>query len=153
MKTLRSRLARTTGMTLVEVVFAMFVLLLCAFVFVATFPMSTQSRSKADHRSKAISMAARQLEAAREAGYSSLITFSGLSSRGMIDSSASASPYSISNVTLDSNQSISSVLPGGSGTMAVTTQVNQPLTVSVTVRWTERGALRSVTLSTLIADI
>lgn len=147
------KLTDRRGMTLTEVVFSMSILLMCAFVFTAVFPMSTQSRTKADHRSTAISLAQRQLEAARDAGYTPLQSYESLYSRGLVDASSSTSPYSFTNVTMGSGHSVNNSLPQATATMAVTTQNNQPATVSVTVSWNEQNRTRSVTLSTMIANI
>ncbi len=141
------------GMTLVELVLAMSVLLMCAFLFVAEFPMSTQSRNKVDLRSKAVSLAQRQLETARDAGYNTLVTYSGLYSKGAIDYSPTSTPYSCTNVTLGSGMSIANSLPQGTGTMSVVTQSPELLRVTVTVSWNDRGTQRSVTLATLISYI
>lgn len=141
------------GMTLVEIVFAMGVLLMMALLFAAAFPMATQSRSKTSNRSIAVSLAERELEAARDAGYTSLGSYNGMASRGLVDGSTgspTSSPYSITNVTLDTNQSIASSLPSGTGTLDVTTQSTELLKVTATVSWTEPTGPQSVTISTLI---
>jgi len=140
------------GMTLVETVLAMGVLLVCAMVFSATFPAASHARERTGDRSKAVSLASRQLEAARDAGYDALLTYSGCAGAGLVNTSQQASPYVCTSVTFGSGQSIANSLPGGAGTMSVDTVSPELLRVTVTVTWQDGRATRSTTLSTLIAS-
>lgn len=143
------------GVTLVEIVFAMCVLLMCAFLFVAAFPVATRSRTKVDNRSTAVALAERQLEAARDAGYSVLLSAPGLFERGVIDSAGATSPYPCSNVTLNSDSSVSSSLEDGSATMAVVREAgfDELLRIRVNVRWTEEGEQREINVNTLLTQL
>lgn len=141
------------GMTLTELVIAMGVLLICSFIFVAAFPMATQTREKADMRSTAISLANRHLEFCRDVGYNALITADGVVSRGLADPGATGSPYSITNVTLGTDQSIANTLPNGTGTLTIqeTAANSELLRLTVIVSWRDGDTPRSISASTLLS--
>ncbi|MEI6914154.1 MAG: hypothetical protein WCL39_03390 [Armatimonadota bacterium] len=140
------------GMTIVEIVFAMSVLLSCALVYAAAFPTATTSRQKADNRAFALSLADRQMESIRDAGYAQIQSLAGLQAVSLVDASPTTSPYSITNVTLGSQQTIASALPSGIGTMAINTEGTGLVRVTVTVVWYEKGRARTVVVSTLVCD-
>jgi len=148
-------LRNRSGMTLVEVTFAMGVLLLCAFLFSATFPVSTQSRAKADNRATATALAQRHLEAVQDAGFHGIQTQNVLTANGLIDGVVSASPptYSFSSITFGTGQSPANSLPQGQGLLRINELAPTLGEVTVTVRWRENDEWRSVTLSTLVAGI
>lgn len=150
---IRTTLVCRRGMTLTELVIAMGVLLICSFIFVAAFPMATQTREKADMRSTAISLANRHLEACRDVGYNALITANGVISRGLADAGASGSPYPITNATLGTNQSIANTLPNGTGTMTIqeTAANSELLRITITINWRDGDTPRSVSVSTLLS--
>lgn len=141
------------GFTLPELLLAVSLLVLCAILFAAAFPTSTRSRVRADHRSKAVSLAMREMEAIRDAGYTQISTYSSLYSSQLVDSYPSTTPYSCTNVSLNSGQSIANSLPSGTGAVYVTTQSPDMLLVTVTVNWQDVGQAQSVSVSTLIANI
>ncbi|BCW99909.1 MAG: hypothetical protein KatS3mg024_2736 [Armatimonadota bacterium] len=143
------------GMTLVEVTFAMGVLLLCAFLFSATFPVSTQSRVKADNRATATALAQRHIEAIQDAGFQGIQTQNVLTANGLIDGVALSSPltYSFSTVTFGTGQSPANSLPQGQGLLRINELAPTLDEATVTVRWQENGEWHAVTLSTLVAGI
>lgn len=152
-ETIWSKVCNRRGMTLTELVIAMGVLLICSFIFVAAFPMATQTREKADMRSTAISLANRHLEACRDVGFNALITANGVTSRGLADAGATGSPYPITNVTLGTDQSIANTLPDGTGTLTVqeTAANSELLRLTVTIGWRDGDTPRSISVSTLLS--
>lgn len=138
---------------MVEIVLAMSVLMACAFVFSAAFPTSTANRQKADNHALALTMANREMAALRDEGYGVCSTYSGLSSAGVIDASPTSVPYSFTNVTQGSAQTVANVLPSGTGSLTVTTVSTGVIRLSVVVRWTEQGQSRFISLSSYLANV
>src|SRR5579864_7689128 len=94
------------GYTLIEVLFAIFIVLICAMVVVATMPISGLSSSKTQDLQKATSIAQKELEGIQGEGFSN-ITASQLASDGFIDSTTpvSANTYSCTNSDSANNDS------------------------------------------------
>ncbi|MCC6483207.1 MAG: hypothetical protein IT209_00040 [Armatimonadetes bacterium] len=140
-------------MTMLEIVFAMSVILACALVYAAAFPTSTTNRQKTDNHAVALTLADREMEALRDAGYSIANSYGGLQSANLINSTPASSPYSISNVTHGSSQTIANTLPSGTGTLTVVPQGTGVLRVTVVVSWVEKSATRSISLSSYLANV
>ena len=89
---------RKSGVTLIEVLFAMFLVVACALIVAATMPIADIARGKADLMSKATGMAQKQLEAIRGVGYAN-INAPALAAAGLIDSTTpiTTSTYSFTN--------------------------------------------------------
>lgn len=142
------------GTTLIEVLFAVFMLLACAAVLSATAPVATLSRYKAELSNKAAGIAQKQLEAIKAQGYanaaaSQLVTF------GLIDSATevATNTYSFTNSDSANLDNPAKVLPSGTGTVKIEQITTDLRRVTITVNWNERGTARSFTVGTLIANI
>lgn len=142
------------GTTLVEVMFAAFMLLLCAAVLSATTPIASLSRYKAEQSNKAAGIAQKQLEAIKAAGYanasaSQLVTF------GLIDNTTALpdSSYSFTNSDSANLDNPAKVLPLGTGKVKLEQLATDLRRVTVTVTWDQRGTTRSFSVGTLIANI
>jgi len=142
------------GFTFIEVLLALFLVVTSATIVLATMPLSTSARLKADLNNRATSLAQKQLEAIRGRGYANA-TASQLVSAGLIDSATevSTNTYAFTNNDSAVLDNPSKVLPAGVGVVKVE-QVDLDLRrVTVTVSWTDRGKAFSITIGTLIANL
>lgn len=144
------------GFVLIEVLFAIMLVLTAALIVSATMPVATVSRTMSQLQDKAMDIAQKQMEAIRSTGYAN-VNASQLQALGLIDSTNSvawdpnAFPFTNSdNAKLD-NPGL--VLPNGSGTVEII-QLNFNLVqVIVTVYWTDRGTNRQYSIGTLMANL
>lgn len=145
---------RRRGFSLIEVLIAIFLVVTCMLIVVATMPISTASRAKADLSSKAMGMAQKQLEALKGTGYPNL-TPGQMLSYGLIDSSTAVSTntYSFTNSDAAANDSIARVLPAGTGTVTVEQLDLDLRRVTITITYRDRNATRTVRLGTLVANL
>lgn len=142
------------GFTLVEVLFAIFLVVICALIVAATMPIANVSRAKATDLDKAMGLAQKQLEAIRGVGYPN-DTPTQLAAHGLIDSTSpvGANTYSFTNSDSSNLDNPASVLTGGTGTVTIE-QVGVDLRrVTVTVRWRDRVQYKSFSVGTLIANL
>ena len=149
-----STLRRTLkGVTLIEVMFACFLALMSALILSAAMPISTVSREKANMQDLATSIAQRQLEAIKSQGFAQ-ITPSRLTTVGLIDSATpvSADTYSFNNNSTAIKDDPASVLPGGSGTVTITSPSVDMKEIRVRVRYTDRGSSKQVMVGTNVAN-
>lgn len=149
-----SRKSLTRAFTLIEVLFAVFLVGVSASIVVVTMPTATQSRIKADLNNKATSMAQKQLEAIRGMGYAN-VSANQLATAGVIDSASpvATNTYSFTNSDSAKLDNPALILPNGVGRVKIE-QVDIDLReVIVTVTWNDRGVTRSITLGTLIANL
>lgn len=138
----------------VEVMFALFLLSVSATIVVATMPLATKSRARADMNNKATGLAQKELEAIRGLGYQNA-TPTQLYANGLIDSTTpvATNTYSFTAADGGSLDNVSRVLPSGTGTVKIE-QVDLELRrITVTVNWTERQGNRTVVLGTLVANL
>lgn len=145
---------RRRASTLIEVLFASFLVALCASVLAASIPTATKCRLKATYSGLALSLAQKELEAIRTRGYPN-VSGGQLASLGLLDSAApvGTDTFSFTNVDLPLHDSPSRVLPEGQGFVMIE-QVDLDLRrVIVRVEWTESGQRRSLTLGTLVANL
>jgi len=142
------------GTTLVEVLFAVFLVAVGAVVVAATMPVASASRAKSDLYNKATGLAQKQLEAIRGAGYGN-ITATQLYALGLIDSTEPIEDdtYSFSNSDLASLDSPALVLPSGKGYVSVEQLDLDLRKVVVKVEWDWRGEKRTVTVGTTVANL
>lgn len=140
--------------TLIEVLFAVFLVGVSASIVVVTMPSAAQSRIKADLNNKATSLAQKQLEAIRGMGYAN-VTASQLSALGLIDSTTpiDTNTYSFTNVDSAKLDNPSLILPSGQGRVKVEQADIDLRRVTVTVQWNDRGTVRNITLGTLVANL
>lgn len=148
------RFSRKGGQTLIEVLFAAFMLLACAAVLSATTPIATMSRYKAEQMNRAAGIAQKELEAIKAAGYANA-TASQLVTYGLIDSTTqtATNTYTFTGSDAANFDNPSKVLPSGTGTVLLEQPAVDLRRVTVTVTWDERGTTRSFSVGTLIANI
>ena len=142
------------GITLVEVLFGVFLATFCVLILAAGMPTATTARIKADNNNKATSLAQKELEAIRGVGYANL-TGDRLFSYGLTDSKTpiTGSTYSFTNVDLGLNDNAAKILNQGAGTVTVN-QVSIGLReVIITVSWFDKSVKKSVTIGTRIAEL
>ena len=142
------------GFSLIEVLFAVFMSLMCATILAATMPIATASRERADANNKATSVAQKQLEAIRGLGYGN-ITPNQLLAYKLIDSvtPVSDSTYSFKNVDKEAKDSVANVLKGGDGNVMIE-QIDTDLRrVTVIVTYEDRSGKQEVRLATLVANL
>lgn len=142
------------GFSLVETLIAIFLVVTCMLVVVATMPLATASRAKADLLSRATGLAQKQIEAMRGVGYPNL-TGTQMASYGLVDSGTpiATNTYSFTNADSLANDSPARVLPSGTGTVMVE-QVDVDLRrITVVVTYRDRGTTRTVRLGTLVANL
>lgn len=145
---------RVQGFSLIEVLFSVFLVVVCASIVAATMPMAANSHAVADHYNKALNLAQKQLETITRGGFANA-TPDQLLAAGLIDSenSVAANTYPFTNSDSTSRDNPGLVLHNGTGTVCVQ-QLDIDLTqVIVTVSWSERNGSHSVQLGTLIANL
>ncbi len=151
----RIRRARQ-GFVLIEVLFAIFLVMTAALIVAATTPVSTVSRTMSKMEDKAMDLAQKQVEAIRGAGFANanpgqLVAYGLIDSTNPIGNNPNLYPFTNSDSANRDNPS--AVLPNGSGTVEVD-QLNFNLVrVIVTVNWTDRGTPRTYSVGTLMADL
>ncbi len=142
------------GFSLIEVLIAVFLVITCMLIVIATMPLATASRNKADRSTKAIGLAQKELEALRGAGYPNL-TPTQMYSYGLIDNTTavSSNTYTFTNADALAYDSPANVLPNGTGTVTVE-QLDfdlRRLTVAVTYR--DLNTTKTVRLGTIVANL
>jgi prepilin-type N-terminal cleavage/methylation domain-containing protein len=152
---------RTRGFTLIEIVFALFLLATGAIITTAALPIANTQRARADMQNKAVGLAQKEIEAIRGLGYANA-TGAQLYSYGMIDnttplagypSGSTDNTYSFTNADSSAYDNPARLLPSCTARVRVI-QVDIDLKqVSVTVTWVERGVTRTFTDGTLIANL
>ncbi len=142
------------GITLIEVLFAIAIVGVSASILVATTPIASMSRYKADQLNKASGLAQKELEAVRGLGYGN-ITAAQLATSGLIDSATpiSTNTYSFTNADSGANDNPAKILPTGKGTVKLEQPATDLKRVTVQVTWNERGTTRTFTLATVIANM
>jgi len=145
---------RKSGVTLIEVLFAMFLVMACAMIVAATMPIADVSRGKADLLSKAGGLVQKQLEAIRGTGYAN-INATSLAGYGYIDSPnpISTNTYSFSNSDSSHLDNPSRILPGGVGTVQIIQVQANLVQVIVTVTYSDSQRSRTVSVGTLVANL
>lgn len=142
------------GFSLIEVLFAVFLVALCAVIVAASMPLANKARIRADQYNKALNLAQKQLEAIRGKGYANA-TPSQLFALGLIDSTSpvATNTYSFTNSDSAALDNPARILPNGMGTVLVEQADLDLRRVIVTVQWNDQGTNRQVQLGTLIANL
>jgi prepilin-type N-terminal cleavage/methylation domain-containing protein len=145
---------RRSGFTLIEVLFAVFLVTISGAMVAATLPISTDARARADLNNKATGLIQKQLEAIRGLGYQNA-TPGQLAFYGLIDSTATVAPntYTFTNSDSAALDNPSRILPGGTGTILVEQPDLDLRRITITVTWVDRGRTRTLTDGTLIANL
>lgn len=144
---------KTAGNTLVEVMFAVFLALVCAMIFAAAMPTAASSRKKADNYNTAVAVAERQMEAIKAVDPG--LKPEQLFAAGLIDSTTpvETNTWSFTAVGSATNDDAAKVLKDGVARIKIELVEVELRRVTVTVSWKERGQNRNVTLATLVADL
>jgi prepilin-type N-terminal cleavage/methylation domain-containing protein len=148
------------GFTLIEVLFAIFLVVICAFIVAATMPISNASQSKASDLDKAMGLAQKQLEGIRGLGFPNLNPTQ-LAADGFIDSTnqVATNTYSFTNSDNANFDNPATVLSHGTGTVKVEQLNLNLIRVTVTVSWLDlnvwrkTGQYKNFSVGTLIANL
>lgn len=145
---------RKSGVTLLEVLFAMFLVMACALIVAATMPIADVARGKADLLNKAGGLAQKQLEAIRGVGYANLNP-TALVAYGYIDSATQVgtNTYSFSNSDNANLDNPALILPSGAGTVKVEQWQVNLIRLTVNITYSDNQRNRSVTVGTLVANL
>lgn len=149
-----SRKRHTRAFSLVENLFAIFIVAVIASIMAATIPLANRNRASADYTNKAIAVAQKELEAIKGVGYPN-ITASQLYSSGLLDTSTAGGNgmYPFTNIDVGTFDSPAQVLPQGRGYVGLSTVATDLLRVTVNITWVERNKNRSITIATYVADL
>lgn len=136
------------GTSLVDVMFATFLLALAGVVFAATFPTGISYSRRAKEMKVATAIAQKKIEQLRSVNYESL-TQPLLYTAGIIDNTTAYGGYAFTSV-----DNVSTQLSNGAGRLIVTDKTADVKQISVTVFWKRDNSSKtdSVTLMTYIAD-
>ena len=145
---------RRRGFSLIEVLIAIFLVVTCMMIVVATMPIATASRTKADLVSRATGLAQKQIEALRGVSYPNL-TPTQMLTYGLIDSTTpvATNTYSFTNADALANDSPAVILPNGTGQVTIEQLDFDLRRVTVSVTYNDRGTTRTVRLGTLVANL
>ncbi len=140
--------------TLVEVVFSVFVIAMCAMIVASTMPVAAMSRTKADLLTRASDIAEKEMESIRGEGFSNA-TPTQLASLGLIDSSTpvATNTYSFTNVDTGLFDNPAKVLPQGTGSVQLTNLSLGTVQIVVTVNYMSDGVNKSVQTGTILANL
>jgi len=133
---------------------AVLMLAVCALIFSATLPSAHKSRAKADNYNIATSLATKMMEEVRHTGYQNA-NATALLNNGLIDSAApvSANTYSWTNVDLGIADSPGTTLTNGTATITILSRAVDLLEITAQVKWKEQGQDKTVTITSLLANI
>ncbi len=145
---------KNSGHLLAEVMLAVLMLAVCALIFSATLPSAHKSRAKADNYNIATSLATKMMEEVRHTGYQNA-NATALLNNGLIDSAApvSANTYSWTNVDLGIADSPGTTLTNGTATITILSRAVDLLEITAQVKWKEQGQDKTVTITSLLANI
>lgn len=140
--------------SLIETLFATFLVAICASIIAATVPLANSNRARADMLNQATNIAQKELEAIRQEGYPN-ISASKLVSAGLLDSAIAngSGEYPFTNCDSSSYGSPKQVLPNGQGWLKITQISNDLRQLTVRVQWTDRGKTKSVILISLVGNL
>ncbi len=137
-----------------EVLFAIFLICMGAFLVAATMPISNVSRHQAQNADKAMDVAQKQIEAIRNRGFSAANPTQ-LASLGLIDSATAiaTNTYSFTNSDSANLDNVATVLPGGTGQIQITTLNINTVQMIITVSWNDMGVARSYSVGTVETNL
>jgi type II secretory pathway pseudopilin PulG len=142
------------GFSLIEVLIAVFLVITCMLIVIATMPLATASRAKATLSTRAIGLAQKELEALRGAGYPNL-TPTQMYAYGLIDNTTpvTTNTYRFTSADALAYDSPANVLPSGTGTVLVEQLDFDLRRVTITVTYRDRNTTKTVRLGTIIANL
>ncbi len=135
------------GVTLVEVMVAMFAMTFVILMFAATLPMAAKTSKMNGNYAQAVSLCQHKIDQLRAVGYGRL-TYTELKNAEIIDPSPSTSPYSFKDV-----DELSSFFANSQGTIEITDFAAGIKKVTVTVTWSGSGIKQAEGSYTLVALI
>jgi hypothetical protein len=145
-----SRLRRSPrrGVTLIDTLLGLFLIGVVGIVFSATFPSSIKCYGGARNYKMASAVAQKKLEEVRSMNFESL-TDSLINSTRLADLTGTSGVYSFT-----STDSVTSILPEGTGTITITSPRTDIKRVEITVNWKNRNSAstRSLRLVTYVSD-
>ncbi len=142
---------KNKAFTLVEVMIALMAFSFLIAIFGALYPLGMRVNNDAKLRAEAVTIAQRTMETVRLVGFGNL-TYDGLLAYGVIGSSPTTTPYSITSA--DGANSPATRLPNGTGTLAVSDVAFDLKKVLVIINWRgSSGATQTITVSTIIANL
>lgn len=135
------------GVTLLEAMVTMLILMLATLVFAATMPAGHKAARQAQEYKTGSAIAQQKMEQLRSLKYE-LLTPSLLYSSGVVDS-PSGSPYTFTTV-----DQVAGKLAQGTGSLSITDYTSDIKRATVTVSWvaSSQSVGRSVRLTSYIAD-
>lgn len=143
------RLRSRRGVSLVDAMITIALVLVAGTIFGAAFPSSFSSIRQSSDNATATAIAQQKFEQIRALGYES-INYAIMSAANppMIDADVVSSPYSFTTV-----DNIASQLPQGTGTITITDESATVKRIVITVKYVgPNGINREVVLSTFVAD-
>lgn len=151
---MNSKRRRVSGFSLIESLFAVFLVAICATIIAATVPLANNNRARADMMNQALQIAQKELEAARYETYANL-TVQRLKDDGLLDSTTpnGSLEYPFHNVDNGAFGSAAQILPQGKGWLKIEQPAADLRKITVRVAWVDRGNAREVTLSTLVGNL
>jgi Tfp pilus assembly protein PilV len=136
------------GVTLMEILVAVFVLSMTIVTTTAMFSSSALLRTRSGGYSRAATLVNRKLEQVRKLDATQL-TSSGLIAAGVVDTNAGTGP----NYTFTTVDQLTNELSLGTGTLSLTNAGTDLARVDVTISWKSyRGKVESVSAATYVAD-
>lgn len=145
---------KQSGHTLIEVLFATFLVGMSGTVLLSSSPTATATRMKAESLNRASGLVQKEMESIRGLGYANL-TASQLNTFGLIDSTTevSSNTYAFTNSDSANGDSVANVLRNGTGTVTIERADIELKRVTVTVNWWDGRTTRTFTASALIANL
>lgn len=137
-----------SGSSLLEIMFAIFVVAASALIFSALIPPAVKSEKMTASHQQAISIVQHKIDQLRGVGYGRL-NYAELLDAGIIDSSHTSSPYRFTVV-----DQLNTFYPAATGTIAVADFDANIRRVTVTITWTGAAFQQgngTLTLQALIA--
>jgi type II secretory pathway pseudopilin PulG len=144
------------GFLLIEVLYAIFLVLTAALIVAATMPVATVSRTMSSQQDKAMDLAQKQMEAIRAAGFANC-NAGQLASLGLIDSAnpvgTNPSVFSFTNSDSQNLDNPSTVLTSGAGTVEIDQLSLNMVRVTITVTWTSQGTPYTFQIGSMEANL
>jgi prepilin-type N-terminal cleavage/methylation domain-containing protein len=143
----RKLIKRKLGYTLIEVLVSLFVISMGAIMYTATLPMAAKGSRMVGNYQQASSLVQHKIDQLRAIGYGRLDYTNLLAALDIIDAAPTGSPYSFTTV-----DSLSSIYPGATGTIAISDYSTSIKQVTVTLTWStsplkqDKGSLQAVAL-------
>jgi prepilin-type N-terminal cleavage/methylation domain-containing protein len=126
----RKRIRRKPGYTLIEVLVSLFVVSMGAIMYTSMLPMAAKGSRMVGNYQQASSLVQHKIDQLRAVGYGRLDYTDLLASLDIIDAAPTSSPYSFTTV-----DGLSSIYPGATGTIAISTYAANIKQVTVTLTW------------------